>query len=48
MKPRITLAETTLPDDSPLKLEEHDGRMSLVIHGQQICGSATRSAWARS
>ena len=44
MKPRITLAETTLPDGSPLKLEEHDGRMSLVIHGQQICGPATRSA----
>lgn len=44
MKPRITLAETTLPDGSPLKLEEHDGRRSLAIHGQQICGPSTRSA----
>ena len=44
MKPRITLAETTLPDGSPLKLEEHDGRKALVIHGQQICGPATRTS----
>lgn len=44
MKPRITLAETTLPDGSSLRLEEHDGRRALVIHGQQICGPATRSA----
>lgn len=43
MKPRITLAETTLPDGSPLTLQEHDGRMSLLIHGQQICGPATRA-----
>ena len=44
MKPRITLAETFLPDGSPLTLEEHDGRISLVTRGQQICGPSTRSA----
>ena len=44
MKPRTTLAETTLPDGSPLELIEHDGRQSLEIHGQQICGPATRAA----
>ena len=44
MKPRITLAETTLPDGNPLELIEHDGRKSLEIHGQQICGAATRAA----
>jgi hypothetical protein len=44
MKPRITLAETTLPDGSVLTLQEHDGRKSLLIHGQQICGPATRAA----
>ncbi|MDX1680273.1 MAG: hypothetical protein R3242_06040 [Akkermansiaceae bacterium] len=44
MKPRITLAETTLPDGSPLVLLEHDGRKSLEIHGQQICGPSTRAA----
>ena len=44
MKPRITLAETTLPDGATLALQEHDGRKSLLIHGQQICGPATRAA----
>ena len=44
MKPRITLAETKLPDGSTLSLQEHDGRKSLLIHGQQICGPATRAA----
>lgn len=44
MKPRITLAETNLPDGSTLTLQEHDGRKSLLIHGQQICGPATRAA----
>jgi len=44
MKPRTTLAETRLPDGSPLILEEHDGRISLVTCGQQICGPSTRSA----
>lgn len=44
MKPRITLAETGLPDGSVLTLQEHDGRKSLLVHGQQICGPSTRSA----
>lgn len=44
MKPRINLAETRLPDGSTLTLQEHDGRKSLLIHGQQICGPATRAA----
>lgn len=44
MKPRITLAETPLPDGNILTLQEHDGRKSLLVHGQQICGPATRAA----
>jgi hypothetical protein len=44
MKPRITLAETALPEGGTLALQEHDGRMALLIHGQQICGPATRAA----
>ncbi len=44
MKPRITLAETLLPDGNILALQEHDGRKSLLVHGQQICGPATRAA----
>ncbi|MDP4625683.1 MAG: hypothetical protein NWT08_11165 [Akkermansiaceae bacterium] len=44
MKPRITLAETTLDDGSPLELQEHDGRRYLLVQGQQICGPATRTA----
>ncbi len=44
MKPRITLAETPLPEGGALSLQEHDGRLSLLIHGQQICGPATRAA----
>jgi spermidine synthase len=43
MKPRITLAETTLEDGSSLELQEHDERRYLLIHGQQICGPATRA-----
>lgn len=43
MKPRISLAETTTPDGAPLVLEEHDGRLSLVSHGQQVCGPATKT-----
>lgn len=46
MKPRITLAETTLKDGSTLELQEHDGRKYLLIHGQQICGPATAAAEA--
>lgn len=41
MKPRVTLAETTLPDGGPLSLQEHDGRLSLISHGQQLCGPGT-------
>lgn len=44
MKPRTTLAKTTLTDGSPLTLIEHDGRKSMEIHGQQICGSITAAA----
>lgn len=44
MKPRITLAETQLPDGNLLALQEHDGRKFLLVHGQQICGPATRAA----
>lgn len=44
MKPRITLAETPLPDGSTLALQEHDGRKALLIHGQQICGPVTRAS----
>lgn len=44
MKPRITLAETPLADGNLLTLTEHDGRQSLLVHGQQICGPATRAA----
>lgn len=44
MKPRIILAETPLPEGGNLTLQEHDGRKSLLIHGQQICGPATRAA----
>ncbi len=44
MKPRITLAETQLPDGNSLELIEHDDRFSLEIHGQQVCGPATRAA----
>jgi hypothetical protein len=43
MKPRITLAECPLPEGGDLLLQQHDGRMSLVIQGQQICGPATRA-----
>jgi hypothetical protein len=43
MKPRIALAEATLPDGSPFVLEEHDGRLALVSLGQQISGAATQS-----
>jgi spermidine synthase len=43
MKPRINLAEAPLPEGGALLLQEHDGRLSLVIQGQQICGPATRA-----
>jgi spermidine synthase len=44
MKPRTTLAEAPLPDGNTLALQEHDGRHYLLLHGQQICGPATRAA----
>ncbi len=44
MKPRIILEEARLPDGGSLTLQEHDGRKALLIHGQQICGPATRAA----
>lgn len=44
MKPRINLAETTLPDGSPLVLQEHDERRYLIVQGQQICGPSSRAA----
>jgi len=43
MKPRITLAETTAEDGTPLELQEHDGRRYLLVQGQQLCGPATRA-----
>lgn len=43
MKPRIILAETKLEDGSTLELQEHDGRRYLLVHGEQICGPATRA-----
>ncbi len=46
MKPRITLAETPLPDGSPLALQEHDGRLYLLVQGQQIAGPATQAVEA--
>jgi spermidine synthase len=44
MKPRITLAETSLPDGTTLALQDHDGRHYLMVQGQQIAGPATRAA----
>ncbi|BCU76642.1 hypothetical protein llg_13570 [Luteolibacter sp. LG18] len=44
MKPRITLATATLADGTPLELQEHDGRHSLVVRGQEIAGASTRTA----
>jgi hypothetical protein len=43
MKPRLILAESPLPEGGKILLQQHDGRMSLVIQGQQICGPATRA-----
>lgn len=42
MKPRITLAETTLPDGSVLGIHEHDGRRYLQHGANQLAGPATR------
>jgi spermidine synthase len=43
MKPRITLAAADTEDGTSLELQEHDGRRYLLVHGQQICGPATRA-----
>ncbi|RYD64926.1 MAG: hypothetical protein EOP83_08560 [Verrucomicrobiaceae bacterium] len=42
MKPRITLAETTLPDGTVLGIHEHDGRRYLQHGANQLAGPATR------
>ncbi|MCW1883943.1 hypothetical protein OKA04_04335 [Luteolibacter flavescens] len=42
MKPRITLAETTLPDGTVLGLHEHDGRRYLQHGTNQLAGPVTR------
>ena len=42
MKPRLTLAETTLPDGTTLALQEHDGRRYLVSGGVETAGPRTR------
>ena len=44
MKPRLTLAESTLPNGSVLGLHEHDGRRYLQIDGLQLAGPATRAS----
>lgn len=44
MKPRITLAESTLPDGNLVTLQSHDGRLAIHLHGEQICGPATRAS----
>jgi spermidine synthase len=44
MKPRVTLAETTLPNGSSLILIEHDGRHYLQCDGIQLSGPATENA----
>ena len=44
MKPRLTLAETTLPDGTVLGLHEHDGRRYLQHGAIQLAGPATRAS----
>jgi spermidine synthase len=44
MKPRLTLAETTLPDGSVLGLHEHDGRKYLQHDSVQLSGPATAAS----
>ncbi len=43
MKPRLTLAQTELPDGTPLVLQEHDGQHYLLSRGQQLAGPATQA-----
>jgi spermidine synthase len=42
MKPRITLAEITLPDGTVLGIHEHDGRRYIQHGAIQLAGPATR------
>jgi len=42
MKPRVVIAESTLPDGSALALQEHDGRHYLTLNGEQTAGPSTR------
>ena len=44
MKPRLTLAETTLPDGTVLGLHEHDGRKYLQHGSIQLSGPATAAS----
>lgn len=44
MKPRLTLAETTLPDGTILSLHEHDGRRYIQWGITQLAGPATRTS----
>lgn len=44
MKPRRVIAETTLPDESVLSLQEHDGRHCLVQDGEEVAGPRTRGS----
>lgn len=44
MKPRLTLAETTLPDGTVLGLHEHDGRKYLQHESVQLSGPATAAS----
>jgi spermidine synthase len=44
MKPRLTLAETTLADGSVLGLHEHDGRKYLQHDSVQLAGPQTRAS----
>jgi hypothetical protein len=44
MKPRLILAETTLPDGTLLGLHEHDGRRYIQWGVTQLAGPATRAS----
>jgi spermidine synthase len=44
MKPRLTLAEATLPDGTVLSLHEHDGRKYLQHGSIQLAGPQTRAS----
>ena len=44
MKPRLTLAEATLPDGTVIGLHEHDGRKYLQQGSVQLAGPVTRAS----